>query len=683
MNSPKRQFRFLQPKKFNSLFQNQQTFSRMKLTKIKISDFRSILNQEINFGENCIGLIGLNESGKSNVLNAIRILDNNYQLSFKDKSKISRKFPKIECEFLLEETDNENLKSLQEKYGTDMTYSPGFQLSVSHPSSIIQTIQVIDSSGVISRDISFNFPVEISTSSPVSRLINASGIPAEDSTSGEGIAIDFSKVNLIEKKLIREEFSANFENYEVASIKRDIEDMFQTYFKALIPQVIFWAFDDKYLLPSEILYEIFVNNGEPYNNSAPLFNIFLLSHSLRIKNAEDLSAKISQWKSDSSERRRDGAIITESINNYIKRIWSDYDQELKIELEETKITIHINDPKSIEKNFYAMEARSQGFKTFISFILTIAAEAENGIINNFILLLDEPETHLHPSGVRYMKEELLKLSTAQNYIIFTTHSIFMIDRDNLRRHIIVSKENEITKLTAVKRNNFIQEAVIYEALGTQLDEFSIGNKNIVVEGELDLLLLTFYIDLFTEVELTKNIKDSKIWDGGGTSKIQTFFSSKILPHASNWLVILDNDSAGQNVSKWLKANFGKTSNIKMVSQHYSDQPNYELEEILPKDILKKSFDQTVLNLSIAVVHPADILNDKRVFSSITNDFKARNGLTAEEKSIFEEKFKEELYKNINEVLNSIKGSPGEVDKKSAFKAAFPFYHESLIKIIGK
>jgi predicted ATP-dependent endonuclease of OLD family len=52
----------------------------MKLAKINISDFRSILSQEINFQENCIGLIGLNESGKSNVLNAIRILDNTYPL---------------------------------------------------------------------------------------------------------------------------------------------------------------------------------------------------------------------------------------------------------------------------------------------------------------------------------------------------------------------------------------------------------------------------------------------------------------------------------------------------------------------------------------------------------------------------------------------------------------------------
>ena len=74
----------------------------MKLTKILIHAFRSVVNQEIEMNENCIGFIGLNESGKTNVLQAIRTLDNNFPLSIKDKSKINDELPKIDFLFDLD-----------------------------------------------------------------------------------------------------------------------------------------------------------------------------------------------------------------------------------------------------------------------------------------------------------------------------------------------------------------------------------------------------------------------------------------------------------------------------------------------------------------------------------------------------------------------------------------------------
>ncbi|MDP3426268.1 MAG: AAA family ATPase, partial [Humidesulfovibrio sp.] len=47
----------------------------MKLKRAEIENFRSIKNAKIEFGESCYVLVGINESGKSNVLKALEYLD--------------------------------------------------------------------------------------------------------------------------------------------------------------------------------------------------------------------------------------------------------------------------------------------------------------------------------------------------------------------------------------------------------------------------------------------------------------------------------------------------------------------------------------------------------------------------------------------------------------------------------
>ena len=425
-----------------------------------------------------------------------------------------------------------------------------------------------------------------------------------------------------------------------------------------IPSIIFWEFDNKNLLPSEISFEDFLLGDDPYSNSTPLYNIFILSERLGISDADDLIVKVNTWKADSSMRRKDSAIINEDINKYIKSIWEDYDQELNIELEENKITIHINDPNSAIKNYYEMGSRSQGFKVFISFILNIAAEADNETISNFILILDEPETHLHPSGVRFMKNELLKLSE-KNYVFYATHSIFMIDRKNLKRHIIIKKTGEETTLKPLERNTILQETVIYEALGTTVDEFSIRNKNIVFEGEMDLILFEAFIQNCLPKK-DNNLLEYEIFDGGGTKQINNFFSDKIIPKDSMWLLVLDNDKPGQNLKENILKNNPLLKN-NMVFYSYSDKIDFELEDILPQELIKKTVDNVVQVLGIKVV--SDFKIESKNISSSVAEFKGRNRILSEKASLFEEKFKEFLINEIKLIIEGILKS-GTIEKKN-------------------
>ena len=53
----------------------------MKLKNATIRNFRSIDNQKIEFEPSCRILVGINESGKSNVLKALTLLSNEISIN--------------------------------------------------------------------------------------------------------------------------------------------------------------------------------------------------------------------------------------------------------------------------------------------------------------------------------------------------------------------------------------------------------------------------------------------------------------------------------------------------------------------------------------------------------------------------------------------------------------------------
>jgi predicted ATP-dependent endonuclease of OLD family len=94
------------------------------------------------------------------------------------------------------------------------------------------------------------------------------------------------------------------------------------------------------------------------------------------------------------------------------------------------------------ENYFDMSDRSQGFKQFVSLLLSISVSSISGDTKNHIILIDEPEVHLHPSGVRWMRDELLEIGKS-NYLFVATHSDFMVDRSTKERHYLLTKAKTI------------------------------------------------------------------------------------------------------------------------------------------------------------------------------------------------------------------------------------------------
>ena len=172
--------------------------------------------------------------------------------------------------------------------------------------------------------------------------------------------------------------------------------------------------------------------------------------------------------------------VADRTTKHLQSVWKEY-RGIRIELapDGPNIAASIKD----EYNLYDFSRRSDGFKRFITFLLMVSAQARTKGLVDTLYLHDEPDTSLHPSGARYLRDELIKIAET-NYVIFSTHSIFMIDRENLQRHLIVEKKREITTVREVDESNIVDEEVIYNAVGYSIFE-NLKKHNIIFEGWRD------------------------------------------------------------------------------------------------------------------------------------------------------------------------------------------------------
>ncbi len=106
--------------------------------------------------------------------------------------------------------------------------------------------------------------------------------------------------------------------------------------------------------------------------------------------------------------------------------------------------------------------------------MTISIENYNGELSNTILLIDEPETHLHPPAQINLLGELIKITsnTNNNILFFATHSNYLIDKNNLDRNYKVSKkENHKTSISKILKKTSTYSEVNYEVFGVETSDY--------------------------------------------------------------------------------------------------------------------------------------------------------------------------------------------------------------------
>lgn len=296
------------------------------------------------------------------------------------------------------------------------------------------------------------------------------------------------------------------------------------------PKVSFWQPSEEYLISSDIHLEIFKNNP---NENIPLKNIFALAG---YETNSKILEKINELD-NSQKRSKLASILSEKTTQYIKNIWK-HKISFLIEISETKnCTISVKDDgKANEHDRHSMSARSEGFKQFISLILSLSIETSKFNRNNRLILIDEPENHLHPSGIRDLSKELIHIGK-NNFLFVSTHSPFLIDKTTKERHIIIQKNNEANtiKKEIKETRDLRDDEVLNQAFGINIYKDLLNSKRILVEGASEKII-------FEKIFKIESL-DYGITNGQGSNIVSV--ASRFNDDEISMFVITDDDQDGQ------------------------------------------------------------------------------------------------------------------------------------------
>lgn len=241
--------------------------------------------------------------------------------------------------------------------------------------------------------------------------------------------------------------------------------------------------------------------------------------------------------------------------------------------------------------------RSTGLQWFLSFYLVFLMECreEN---EGSILLLDEAGLTLHPLAQKDLAVFFNKLSE-DNQIINTTHSPFIVDAENIDRCRVVY--SGIDGGTVVSENlregsGEIGEKSIYAvhaALGLTVSDVLLqGCKVIVVEGVSDQFYLSAIKNALIRDKKIAPQQEIVFVPAGGAKGVQGISGLISSTNSGLPIVVLDSDNAGSDFKKKLESGLYKDSKDRIISIGDTTQIEAsEIEDLIPFSFISRSVEK--------------------------------------------------------------------------------------------
>mgnify|MGYP001057832777 CR=1 FL=1 len=503
----------------------------MRIKEVEISNFRSIREQTLKFNNKCLILVGKNEAGKTNILKAIAggLDEKAYKITPKDKRKrlsdehFDEKDFYIDYIFSLEDAELRDIYfNILEKYEKLQFVYSGKRLSIydfvlKYFSSGLWRYNIVSHSG---KAMYYTLPKDMKLSDKY-YIVMSEFTDKDNVNYSSGAVINFSNDDNT-KELIYDD------------IKNEIAGVLLEYIKNNLPKVYFWKYTEDYLLPSSVDIDDFKSNPSNYK---PLQNIFLLAGIRDIEKEFDDTLEEDGHYHNLLER------VSKIVTDNFTKKWKDL-KGLEITLSPDGDNISIQVKEAVRYNF---EDRSDGFKKFISILLMLSTEVECGEIENSIILIDEPDNSLYPTGARYLKNTLINLSN-KNMVVYSTHSPFMIDKTNIGRHIIVTKNKyDITELQVATESKYSSDEVLLNAIGTSSFEH-LKECNIIFEGWSDCEFFLKAIHSNRHKEITLNFKNVGAAYSHGCTSIEHITPLLMLAN-KNIVIFTDSDKPSMDAKK--------------------------------------------------------------------------------------------------------------------------------------
>lgn len=226
---------------------------------------------------------------------------------------------------------------------------------------------------------------------------------------------------------------------------------------------------------------------------------------------------------------------------------------------------------------FNISERSKGFQWFFNFIVKLKFNPKyKSHPKNAIYLLDEPGSYLHSAAQVELLKKLCEIGK-ENNILYCTHSQYLLDCDviNISSIKIAMKDDGNIKLVNYCDAPNNKSMGAFSALNDALKlKFGISafnmKKCIITEGITDY----YFYKMFGK-DLSDDIA---IIPGQGCQNLGNMISI-MLAYSDKFLVLLDNDHEGRNASQKYERTFGRSFNenkyLYNIAQH-----DFVLENLL-------------------------------------------------------------------------------------------------------
>jgi predicted ATP-dependent endonuclease of OLD family len=140
---------------------------------------------------------------------------------------------------------------------------------------------------------------------------------------------------------------------------------------------------------------------------------------------------------------------SEKLNETLRASWSQ-GKELTFRLahdsKRSRINLEIKDP-AVATTFTKPSRRSSGFTHFFALKTVLHALQSESPRSSYLWVFDEPGIHLHPDGQRDLIQVMETLGKT-NQVLYTTHSIFLVNQNYPTRHRLLVRAKGGTVLDA-------------------------------------------------------------------------------------------------------------------------------------------------------------------------------------------------------------------------------------------
>lgn len=460
----------------------------MILTKLTIANFLSVKGPVvIDVDPKVTVLLGANDHGKTNILQALRCLNHDLPISSSQRNWDSKEPPSLE--FILAISPEEyseitqeiekHLEICEEKLATQAAKSATADSDVDEDDAK----EVVVPQG----------PKPISPSAP--QAVQPRAVPeTEDEEEDDDGAIDTTIDWAAQRGILSELRKGIVKSQAALVIRRDgVEEGLR---------VASVALSDLHKEMAEFLQRK-IPRVEIFNPTSSSIQDSTRQHEIQTEEFEFMqgifySAGLDPLNSDSlfqqneeTERTLDEASIR--LESHLRELWGQgAELGIKFELRHKgdSVELYANDP-SVKRRKTRMSARSVGVTQFFRLSMILHARRKKQPANSYVYLFDEPGIFLHPKGQKDLLQVFEELSE-EAQIIYATHSLFLLNQNFVERHRLVIRDHGGTKVDQKPyRNNW--GLAIDEMLGADTANILFAPCVILTEGDSDRFYL---VELF-------------------------------------------------------------------------------------------------------------------------------------------------------------------------------------------